>query len=156
MDILFVPFKFNLDDLPTPKRKILGRLGTLKISSTCTQRNLFWILSNQPRHRGVVPKIHVWKTDFYFLSNCMEYDRGDSFPYGFEPNGIFFGWTKFGFFEPNGILFGSKSIGKLSPISYSVWFEWKFYFSKWIGKIGTFYWWKLQLVLIAIKLIINV
>ena len=40
-----------------------------------------------------------WKTDtgethtlkelaFHFLSNWMGYDRGDSFPFDFEPNGI--------------------------------------------------------------------
>ena len=38
--------------------------------------------------------------DFYFLSNYMEYDRGDSFTF---------------FFEANGILFILKSEGKLSP-----------------------------------------
>ena len=35
----------------------------------------------------------------------MGYDRGDSFPFDFEPNGI---------------PFGSKSIGKLSPRSYPI------------------------------------
>ena len=35
----------------------------------------------------------------------MGYDRGDSFPYDFELNGI---------------LFGSKSKGKLSPRSYPI------------------------------------
>ena len=35
----------------------------------------------------------------------MEYDRGDSFPFNFEPNGI---------------PFGSKSKGKLSPRSYPI------------------------------------
>ena len=38
----------------------------------------------------------------------MGYDRGDSFPIDFEPNGI---------------LFGSKLIGKLSPRSYPNQFE---------------------------------
>ena len=35
----------------------------------------------------------------------MGYDRGDSFPFDFEPNGI---------------PFGSKSNGKLSPRSYPI------------------------------------
>ena len=35
----------------------------------------------------------------------MEYGRGDSFPFDFEPNGI---------------TFGSKSKGKLSPRPYSI------------------------------------
>ena len=38
----------------------------------------------------------------------MGYDRGDSFPLDFEPNGI---------------LFGSKSKGKLTPQSYPIQFE---------------------------------
>ena len=44
------------------------------------------------------------KLVFYFLSNWMGYDRGDSFPLEFEPNG-----------NP----FDSNSKGKLSPRSYS-------------------------------------
>ena len=45
----------------------------------------------------------------------MGYDRGDSFPFDFEPNGI---------------SFGSKSKGKLSPRSYPNKFErkWKYSF----------------------------
>ena len=31
------------------------------------------------------------KLYFYFLSNQMGYDRGDSFPFDFEPNGSPFG-----------------------------------------------------------------
>ena len=38
----------------------------------------------------------------------MVYDRGDSFPSDFEPNGL---------------LFGSKSKGKLSPRLYAIQFE---------------------------------
>ena len=38
----------------------------------------------------------------------MGYDRGDSFPFDFEPNGF---------------SFGSKSKGKLSPRSYPIQFE---------------------------------
>ena len=38
----------------------------------------------------------------------MEYDRGDSFPFDFEPNGI---------------PFGPKSKGNLSPRSYPIQFE---------------------------------
>ena len=40
----------------------------------------------------------------------MEYDRGDSFSFDFEPNGF---------------PFGPKSKGKLSPRSYPIEFEWK-------------------------------
>ena len=40
--------------------------------------------------------------------NLMEYDRGDSFPFDFEPNGI---------------QFDSESKGKLSSRSYSINFE---------------------------------
>ena len=45
----------------------------------------------------------------------MRYDRGDSFPFDFEPNGI---------------PFGSKSKGQLSPRSYPIQFErkWKYSF----------------------------
>ena len=45
----------------------------------------------------------------------MGYDRGDSFPFDFEPNGI---------------PFGSKSKGKLSPRSYPIQCErkWKYSF----------------------------
>ena len=38
----------------------------------------------------------------------MGYDRGDSFPFDFEPNAL---------------SFGSKSKGKLSPRSYHIQFE---------------------------------
>ena len=45
----------------------------------------------------------------------MGYDRGDSFPFDFEPNGI---------------TFGSKSKGKLSPRSHPIQCErkWKYNF----------------------------
>ena len=45
----------------------------------------------------------------------MGYDRGDSFPFDFEPNGI---------------RFGSRSKGKLSPRSYPIHCErkWKYSF----------------------------
>ena len=46
----------------------------------------------------------------------MGYDRGDNFPF---------------YFEPNGIPFGSKSKGKLSQRSYPIQFERKYsFFSK--------------------------
>ena len=45
---------------------------------------------------------------FPFFSHWMGYDRGDSFIFDFEPNGI---------------PFGSKSTGKLSPWSYPIQFE---------------------------------
>ena len=45
----------------------------------------------------------------------MGYDRRDSFPFNYEPNGI---------------LFGAKSKGRLSPQSYPIQFEskWKYSF----------------------------
>ena len=48
---------------------------------------------------------HTEKTMLPFPSHWMGYDRGDSFPFDFEPNGI---------------QFGSKSNVKLSPRSYSI------------------------------------
>ena len=45
------------------------------------------------------------KLAFHFLSHSMGYDRGDSFAFHFEPNGI---------------PFGSKSKGKLSVRSYHI------------------------------------
>ena len=45
------------------------------------------------------------KLYFHVLSHWMGYDRGDNFPFNFEPNGI---------------LFGLKSKGKLSPRSYPI------------------------------------
>ena len=50
------------------------------------------------------------KLVFHFLSHWMGYDRGDSFIFDFEPNGI---------------PFGSKSKGILSPRSYPIQCEWK-------------------------------
>ena len=50
----------------------------------------------------------VRKLAFYFLSKLMGYDRGDSFSFDFEPNGI---------------QFRSKLKGKLSPRSYPIQFE---------------------------------
>ena len=55
------------------------------------------------------------KLCFHFLSNRMGYDRGDSSPFDFEPNGM---------------PFGSKSKGKLSPRSYPIQCDrkWKYSF----------------------------
>ena len=55
------------------------------------------------------------KLYFYFLSHWIGYDRGDRFPFDFEPNG-----------NP----FGSKSKGKLSPRSFPIQFDrkWKYNF----------------------------
>ena len=54
------------------------------------------------------------KLVFYFLSYWMGYDRGDSFPFDFEPNRI---------------PFGSKSKRKLSPRSYPIQYEMKWKYS---------------------------
>ena len=55
------------------------------------------------------------KLVFHILSNWMGYDRGDSFPFDFEPNGI---------------PFSSKLKGKLSTRSYPIHCErkWKYSF----------------------------
>ena len=65
--------------------------------------------------------LYAEKTIFHFLSNCMGYDCGDSFPSDFEPNEI---------------PFGSRSKGKLSPRSYPIQFErnWKLVLSVQTGK----------------------
>ena len=96
------------------------------------------------------------KLYFHFLSNWMGYDRGDSFLFDFEPNGIPSGSKSKGIFEnnfcrnfsffllffyclsisqlylidfePNGIPFGSKSKRKLSPLSYPIKSERKYSF----------------------------
>ena len=59
----------------------------------------------------------------------MEYDRGDRFPFGFEPNEISFGSN----FELNRIQFGSKSKLKPSLQSY-----YKFFSKNW-KKMEVFY-----------------
>ena len=55
------------------------------------------------------------KLYFHCLTHWMGYNRGDSFPFDFEPNGN---------------IFGSKSKGKLSPQSYPIQCEgkWKYNF----------------------------
>ena len=57
--------------------------------------------------------------DFYFLSNYMEYDRGDSFTF---------------FFEANGILFILKSEGKLSPSPKNIQEKTQLFFNTKISK----------------------
>ena len=66
----------------------------------------------------------------------MGYDRGDSFPFDFEPNGI---------------PFGSKWKGKLSPRSYPIQFERK-YKSSFPG-VRTSSEWPLQLLLASDNLV---
>ena len=53
----------------------------------------------------VFPLCTLRKLVFHFLSNWMGSDRGDSFPFDFEPNGF---------------PFGSKSKRKLLPWSYPI------------------------------------
>ena len=36
----------------------------------------------------IIQMVTLWELDFHFLSNWMEYDRDDSFPFEFEPNGL--------------------------------------------------------------------
>ena len=54
------------------------------------------------------------KLYFYFLSHWMRYDRSDSFPFDFEPNGIPFGHVLWSYIYngiQNGIPFGFKLKG---------------------------------------------
>ena len=66
------------------------------------------------------------KLCFHFLSYWLGYDRGDSFPFNFEPSDISFGSEYdcgYSFpldFEPYWISFCSKSKGKLSQRSYPI------------------------------------
>ena len=62
-----------------------------------------------------LPSLAQRKLYFNFLSHWMGYDRGDSFPFDFEPNGN---------------AFGSKLKGNLSPRSYPIQCErkWKYSF----------------------------
>ena len=57
----------------------------------------------------------------------MGYDRGDSSPFNFEPNGNLFGLKSKKniniFFGQDGNPFASKSKVKLSPRSYPIQFE---------------------------------
>ena len=59
--------------------------------------------------------MYILKNKLVYCFHFYEYDRGDSFPFDFEPNGI---------------PFGSKSKGKLSRRSYSIQYErkWKYSF----------------------------
>ena len=58
--------------------------------------------------RGIPKWCTLRKLYFHFFSHWMVYDRGDSFPF---------------YFEPNGILFGSKSKEKLSLRLYPIQIE---------------------------------
>ena len=57
---------------------------------------LNWFLIRPPGHKMIYDKtcrpdnnhITLRKLDFLFLPNLMGYDRGDSFPIDFEPNGF--------------------------------------------------------------------
>ena len=104
---------------------------------------------------GKLAQATLRKLYFHFLSHCMGYDCGDSYPFDSEPicykiNALFGSKSKgklkvslkacflksdsFPFdFEPNRSLFGSKSNGKLSPRSYPIQFErkWNTSFISW-------------------------
>ena len=62
--------------------------------------NSIWNFCNQVSYATILTTLR--KLYFYFLSHWMGYDRGDSFPFDFEPNGF---------------PFGEKSKEKLSPWS---------------------------------------
>ena len=81
-------------------------LGQLHARSRLFSQPGVWCSSKFDERTAVAGVISTLrKTFFHFLSNRMGYDRGDSFPFDFEPNEI---------------LFGSKSKGKLSPRSYPI------------------------------------
>ena len=68
-----------------------GPVGCIMISLYCWHSNVsksFEIIIGW--EQNVYP-LTLRKLVFYFLSNSMRYDRGDSFPFDFEPNGIPFG-----------------------------------------------------------------
>ena len=65
----------------------------------------------------------VKKIKFHFLSNSMEYERGDSFLFDFEPDGIYF---------------GSISKEKLSSRSYSIEFERKWIIFFWFAYVTVY------------------
>ena len=58
-------------------------------------RGRYWHNGDAPVPEGDGSTKHfcttLTKLDFYFLLNWMGYDRGDSFPFDFEPNGNPFG-----------------------------------------------------------------
>ena len=55
-----------------------------------------------------------WENYFYSLSNWMGYDRGDSFPFYFEQNGVPFGSKSKGNCHHDHIPFNVK--GNISEI----------------------------------------
>ena len=65
-------------------------------------------------NKFLMTTIALRKLCFHFLSNRMGYDRGDSFSFNFEQNGI---------------PFGRKLKVKLSPRSYPMQFERKWIYS---------------------------
>ena len=75
----------------------------------------FPMIALATRRRGSGEGSTLRKLYLHFLSHWMGYDRGNSFPFDFEPTGI---------------QFGSKSKGKLSPRSYPIQCErkWKYSF----------------------------
>ena len=77
------------------------------LSHHVSQNSMSHNISNESQNS--IRMSHTFrKIDFFFLSNRMGYDRGDSFPLAFEPNGF---------------SFDTKSNGKLSPRSYSIQFQ---------------------------------
>ena len=86
-------------------------LGVIK---TCLLVKWF-IFINSSAWPDFREELTLRKLYFHFLSHWMGYDRGDSFPFDFEPNGF---------------SFGLKSKWKLSPRSYPIQCErkWKYSF----------------------------
>ena len=97
-------------------RQKWDRFGRLSFIGTVFRQSL----SSQSAFSGTVS---LKKLYFLFLSYWMGYDRGDSFPLDFEPNGL---------------TFGSKSKGKLSARSYPIQCEikWKYNFLNVLSSLG--------------------
>ena len=79
--------KICLKYLPCVLRKYLFRFGRSQLSRASF---IYKLVS----HRSVAINQSfspLRKLNFHFLSHWMGYDRGDSFPFNFEPNGIPFG-----------------------------------------------------------------
>ena len=90
------------------ERKGLHNVHNIVLQNCWTQRLTSLDSMTSSQLLAIIFVITLRKLYFHFLSHWMGYDRGDGFPFNFEPNGI---------------PFGSKSKGILSPRSYTIRFE---------------------------------
>ena len=75
---------------PTYVCMAVGWLSSMDCIISCTLSNCVEIFGKHAQHYSKTMR-QLRKQYFDFLSNLMGYDRGDSFPFDFEPNGIPFG-----------------------------------------------------------------